>query len=94
MAPMAWSGASGSMGSMDPNNPSAGGDGGNGTDGSDGGDGGLGGDAPPVQVRMTLKAGAEAAAAPGGWDRPAEATKREERLGRAARQGRKYYRDV
>jgi hypothetical protein len=50
-------GASGSMGSMDPNNPSAGGDGGNGTDGSNGQDGGPGGDAPPVQVRGTLKSG-------------------------------------
>jgi hypothetical protein len=50
-------GSSGSNGSTDPNNPSAGGNGGNGTAGSDGGDGGPGGDAPPVQVRMALRAG-------------------------------------
>jgi hypothetical protein len=50
-------GSSGSMGSTDPNNPSPGGNGGNGTDGSDGGDGGNGGSAPPVQVRVTLRAG-------------------------------------
>jgi hypothetical protein len=48
-------GASGSTGSTDPNNPSPGGNGGNGTDGSNGQDGSPGGDAPPVQVRMTLK---------------------------------------
>ncbi len=54
------SGTSGSMGSTDPNNPSAGGDGSNGTDGSNGGDGGNGGDAPPVQVRVALRAGAHA----------------------------------
>jgi hypothetical protein len=51
-------GASGSMGSMDPNNPSAGGNGSNGTDGSNGQDGGNGGDAPPVAVRVALRAGA------------------------------------
>jgi hypothetical protein len=50
-------GASGSSGSMDPNNPSPGGNGGNGTDGSNGQDGGSGGDAPPVQVRVALRAG-------------------------------------
>jgi len=50
-------GASGSMGSTDPNNPSPGGDGSNGGNGSDGQDGGRGGDAPPVQVRVTLKSG-------------------------------------
>jgi|CZLA01.1.fsa_nt_gi hypothetical protein len=51
------SGSSGSSGSTDPNNPSAGGDGSNGGNGSDGQDGGPGLDAPPVQVRMTLKSG-------------------------------------
>lgn len=51
-------GASGSSGSMDPNNPSPGGNGGNGTNGSDGGDGSPGGDAPPVQVRVSMQAGA------------------------------------
>jgi hypothetical protein len=50
-------GSSGSPGSTDPNNPSAGGNGGNGTNGSDGGDGGPGGDAPPVEVRIALRAG-------------------------------------
>ncbi len=50
-------GASGSNGSTDPNNPSAGGNGGNGTDGSNGQDGGPGGNAPPVQVRIALRAG-------------------------------------
>jgi hypothetical protein len=50
-------GSSGSMGSTDPNNPSPGGNGGNGTSGSDGKDGDPGGDAPPVQVRVTLRAG-------------------------------------
>jgi hypothetical protein len=50
-------GSSGSSGSTDPNNPSPGGNGGNGTNGSDGGDGGPGGDAPPVQVRVALRAG-------------------------------------
>jgi hypothetical protein len=51
-------GASGSMGSMDPNNPSPGGNGTNGTDGGNGWDGGNGGDAPPVQIRVALRAGA------------------------------------
>jgi hypothetical protein len=50
-------GISGSMGSTDPNTPSAGGDGSNGGNGSDGQDGSSGGDAPPVQVRMTLRPG-------------------------------------
>ena len=50
-------GTSGSMGSLDPNNPSPGGDGGNGTDGSNGSDGGSGGNAPPVQVKVALRAG-------------------------------------
>jgi hypothetical protein len=50
-------GSSGSPGSTDPNNPSAGGNGGNGTNRSDGGDGGPGGDAPPVEVRIALRAG-------------------------------------
>jgi hypothetical protein len=50
-------GSSGSSGSMDPNNPSAGGNGSNGSNGSDGQDGGRGGDAPPVQVRVTLRPG-------------------------------------
>ena len=49
-------GTSGSPGSLDPNNPSPGGNGGNGTDGSNGQDGGPGGDAPPVQVRIALRA--------------------------------------
>lgn len=52
-------GASGSMGSTDPNNPSPGGNGGNGTDGSNGQDGGPGGNAPPVQVRVALRSGAQ-----------------------------------
>src|SRR6202041_4052176 len=51
-------GSSGSSVSTDPNNPSAGGNGGNGTDGGNGGDGGDGGNGPPVQVRVTLRAGA------------------------------------
>ncbi len=50
-------GTSGSMGSIDPNNPSPGGDGSNGSIGSEGDNGGAGGDAPPVQVRVTLKSG-------------------------------------
>ncbi len=52
-------GSSGSMGSTDPNNPSPGGNGGNGTDGSDGQDGSPGGDAPPVQIQMTLAPGGD-----------------------------------
>jgi hypothetical protein len=51
------SGTSGSSGSLDPNNPSPGGDGGDGTDGSNGDDGGAGGNAPPVDVRVTLQPG-------------------------------------
>jgi hypothetical protein len=50
-------GTSGSNGSTDPNNPSAGGNGSNGGNGSDGQDGGAGGNAPPVQVRVALRAG-------------------------------------
>lgn len=50
-------GTSGTMGSTDPNNPSAGGNGGNGTDGSNGQDGRSGGNAPPVQIRVALRAG-------------------------------------
>jgi|SRR3984957_212845 len=50
-------GASGSMGSNDPNSPSPGGDGSPGGNGSNGGDGGPGGNAPPVQVRVALRAG-------------------------------------
>jgi len=50
-------GTSGMSGSMDPNNPSPGGSGGDGTDGSNGQDGSHGGDAPAVQVRMTLRSG-------------------------------------
>ena len=50
-------GTSGSMGSMDPNNPSPGGNGGDGTDGGNGQDGGAGGDAPSVQVMVTVEAG-------------------------------------
>src|ERR1700690_3786568 len=50
-------GTSGSPGSIDPNNPSSGGDGGNGTDGSNGQDGDRGGDAPPVQIQMTVARG-------------------------------------
>ena len=50
-------GSSGSSGSIDPNNPSAGGNGTNGSDGSDGQDGWPGEDAPPVQVRVTLRPG-------------------------------------
>jgi len=48
-------GISGTPGSLDPNNPSPGGDGTNGTDGSNGQDGSPGGDAPPVDVRVTLQ---------------------------------------
>jgi hypothetical protein len=51
-------GLSGSPGSLDPDNPSPGGNGGNGTNGTDGGNGGDGGNAPPVQIRMALRAGA------------------------------------
>jgi hypothetical protein len=50
-------GMSGSSGSIDPNNPSPGGNGSNGGKGSDGQDGGSGGDAPPVQIRVALRAG-------------------------------------
>jgi hypothetical protein len=50
-------GMSGSMGSIDPDNPSPGGDGTNGTSGTDGQDGGAGGDAPPIQIRVTLRSG-------------------------------------
>jgi hypothetical protein len=50
-------GTSGSMGSLDPNNPSPGGNGTDGTDGSNGQDGGPGGNAPPVQIRVALRAG-------------------------------------
>ena len=50
-------GASGSTGSMDPDQPSAGGNGTDGTDGSNGQDGGAGSDAPPVDVRVTLRSG-------------------------------------
>lgn len=50
-------GLSGSPGSMDPNNPSPGGNGGDGSDGTNGGDGGNGGSAPPVQIRVALRAG-------------------------------------
>src|SRR5262249_39653936 len=48
-------GSSGSMGSIDANNPSPGGAGENGTDGSDGKDGDSGGDAPRVDVSLTLR---------------------------------------
>ena len=48
-------GSDGTPGSIDPNNPSPGGDGTDGTNGSDGQDGGAGGNAPPVQVQVTLK---------------------------------------
>jgi hypothetical protein len=51
------SGTSGSPGSMDPNNPSPGGNGTNGGDGSNGQDGNAGGDAPPVQIQVTLLPG-------------------------------------
>jgi hypothetical protein len=50
-------GMSGSPGSLDPNNPSPGGNGTSGGNGSDGSNGESGGDAPSVQVRMTLRAG-------------------------------------
>lgn len=53
------SGMDGSAGSMDPNNPSAGGDGGAGGNGTDGTNGTDGGDGPAVQVRMTLRPGAQ-----------------------------------
>lgn len=48
-------GASGSWVSSDPNDPSQGGDCSNGDAGSDGQQGEDGGNAPPVQVRVTLK---------------------------------------
>jgi len=48
-------GISGTPCSTDPNNPSPGGDGTNGTDGSNGQDGSPGGNAPPVDVRITLQ---------------------------------------
>lgn len=48
------SGTSGSMGSIDPNNPSPGGNGSDGSDGENGKDGDPGGNAPPIDVRMTL----------------------------------------
>jgi hypothetical protein len=51
-------GSSGTMGSLDPNNPSAGGNGGDGTNGTNGSDGEPGGDAPSVQVQVTLRPGA------------------------------------
>ena len=51
-------GLGGNSGSSDPNNPSPGGDGGNGTDGSNGQDGSPGGDAPAVQIDMTVADGA------------------------------------
>lgn len=50
-------GMSGSMGSIDPNNPSPGGNGSDGSNAGPGGDGERGGDAPPVQVRVALRAG-------------------------------------
>lgn len=50
-------GLSGSPGSLDPNNPSPGGNGGDGSDGTDGGNGSDGGSAPPVQIRVALRAG-------------------------------------
>ena len=53
-------GISGSPGSADPDNPSAGGDGGDGSDGGDAGNGGDGGNAPPVIVRIALRAGTPA----------------------------------
>lgn len=48
-------GIGGTMGSIDPNNPSPGGNGTDGGNGSDGQDGGRGGDAPPVQIRVTVR---------------------------------------
>jgi hypothetical protein len=51
------SGSSGNSGSTDALNPSSGGDGSNGSDGSDGSDGRPGEDAPPVQVRLTIRPG-------------------------------------
>jgi len=47
-------GSNGSIGSIDPNNPSPGSDGTNGSDGGNGQDGGRGGDAPAVDVMITL----------------------------------------
>jgi hypothetical protein len=49
-------GTSGSMGSLDPSHPSPGGDGSNGSDGSAGHDGDTGGNAPAVQVFVTMHA--------------------------------------
>lgn len=48
-------GIAGSLGSSDPNNPSPGGNGGDGTNGDDGKDGDRGGNAPDVDVLMTLQ---------------------------------------
>lgn len=50
-------GTSGTPGSVDPNNPSPGGDGSDGGNGSDGDDGKPGGDAPAVDVLVTLHPG-------------------------------------
>ncbi len=50
-------GSAGSSGSTDPNNPSPGGNGSNGGDGSNGQDGDNGGDAPAVEVHVTLRPG-------------------------------------
>lgn len=51
-------GMAGSTGSTDPDNPSPGGNGGDGGDGTDGSNGEPGGDAPSVQVWLTVQAGA------------------------------------
>jgi hypothetical protein len=53
-------GSSGSSGSLDPNNPSPGGNGSDGTNGSDGDAGKPGGDAPAVQVQLTMHPGNQA----------------------------------
>jgi hypothetical protein len=45
------------MGSVDPNNPSAGGNGSDGGNGTDGSNGSAGGDAPSVQIWLTVQPG-------------------------------------
>jgi hypothetical protein len=52
-------GISGTPGSLDPNNPSPGGDGSDGSNGSDGDNGKPGGDAPSVQVLVTMHPGSQ-----------------------------------
>jgi hypothetical protein len=50
-------GISGAMGSIEPEHPSAGGNGSSGSGGSNGQSGSAGSDAPPIQVRVAVRAG-------------------------------------